>query len=365
MESEGKSISDLLKENQITVKNSKFKVCISCNKKFKKRKELKNHGCKNECLICGNSFKDLKYLEFHLKTIHDIGKKSKCCYCEDEVYDLQKHKRQFHSMQSCSDCGKKVKDLKSHFQTIHGPEESKRFGCEFCEKRFILKEKLQAHYLVHSEERGFYCQYKCGFASKAKGNVTKHEKCEGRACTKFQKRVQKKSNTQSKDPLEEKETTVDIVVKEEVTDSGSDDLLISDEMRNDNEMVQEVVEKTDHPYEVFDSQDENDRFNDEHDDIMKTQDSGVLDDSEEKQSVSNDCPFCKKEFDKIEHHILLSHMGLNIYKFVCNICGKEFETKETLLVHKALHFNNTEYSWSVLLWIQNLIKDIVKNPPNQ
>ena len=67
---------------------------------------------------------------------------------------------------------------------------------------------------------------------------------------------------------------------------------------------------------------------------------------DEKTYVSKCCPFCRKNFDKIEHHILLSHMGLNIlqYKCInCKLCGQEFETKEALVVHKALHLNKTDY----------------------
>ena len=66
----------------------------------------------------------------------------------------------------------------------------------------------------------------------------------------------------------------------------------------------------------------------------------------QEKYVSKCCPFCRKIFDKIEHHILTSHMGLNIlqFKFIkCKLCGQEFETKEALVVHKALHLNNTDY----------------------
>ena len=58
---------------------------------------------------------------------------------------------------SCPDCGKVVKKMKYHIQTIHGPPDLKRFICGICEKRFLLKEKLEAHKKVHSEEKEFAC----------------------------------------------------------------------------------------------------------------------------------------------------------------------------------------------------------------
>ena len=36
-------------------------------------------------------------------------------------------------------------------------------------------------------------------------------------------------------------------------------------------------------------------------------------------------------------------MGLNIFQYKCKLCGQEFETKDELVVHKALHLNKTDY----------------------
>ena len=168
-----KTINDFLNENQSRKKGNR-KLCFSCTKIFEKGKPFDSHSCNTQvvnkyfqwqCRICKKCFTKHMNLETHLHNLHGIGNKTKCTFCESEVYDMRKHERQFHnSKQSCPDCGKAVKNMKHHFQTIHGPADLKKFVCEICEKRFLLKEKLVAHSVVHSEERKFECKSKCGFA---------------------------------------------------------------------------------------------------------------------------------------------------------------------------------------------------------
>ena len=131
---------------------------------------------KTTCSICGARFKSFKFLKEHKKSIHKTGEKRSCPYCGEMVHDVRKHIRQAHNnAEECEVCGKKVKNLENHFLTVHGADENKRFRCETCGKGFVLKEKMIAHQVVHSEERPFRCKHGCGFAAKTLGNCKKHE----------------------------------------------------------------------------------------------------------------------------------------------------------------------------------------------
>ena len=189
-------INDFLTENPpIKAREPKGKMCFSCTGIFRSH-SFTSHVCstKWQCKICGICFKSHKHLESHVQSIHKIGKKSNCRFCGSEVYNRRQHERQFHqSKQPCPDCGKEVRNLKHHFQTIHGPADLKKFVCEICERRFLLKEKLVAHSVVHSEERKYECKFKCGFACNTSGNLKKHESS-NRGCKIFRNRSIREEN---------------------------------------------------------------------------------------------------------------------------------------------------------------------------
>jgi len=131
---------------------------------------------KTQCAICGAHFKSYKFLKEHRTAVHKIGDKKSCPYCGEKIYDVRKHLREAHNVaQDCEICGKKVKDLELHYKTVHGADEDKSFRCATCNKGFVLKEKLIAHQLVHSDERPFKCKFGCGFGAKTAGNCKKHE----------------------------------------------------------------------------------------------------------------------------------------------------------------------------------------------
>ena len=140
-----------------------------------KRKHDPDYG-KTQCSICGVHFKSYKFLREHRTAVHKIGDKKSCPYCGEKIHDVRKHIRLAHNVvKECEICGKKVKDLETHFKTIHGGDENRKFRCATCNKGFVLKEKLIAHQLVHSDERPYKCKFGCGFGAKTLGNCKKHE----------------------------------------------------------------------------------------------------------------------------------------------------------------------------------------------
>ena len=166
--------------------HNKFK-CPECPLTFTSSSSLRYHMQhstekhepdygKTQCTICGARFKSYKLLKEHKTTKHEIGEKRSCPYCSKMIFDVRKHIREAHSVvQECEICGKKVKNLENHFKTVHGHDEDKMFRCATCNKGFILKEKLIAHQLVHSNERPYKCKFGCGFGAKTLGNIKKHE----------------------------------------------------------------------------------------------------------------------------------------------------------------------------------------------
>ena len=201
---------DRARKKHINKYHNKF-PCPQCNLTFKTRAKLEQHldnpkdkhdpdYMSTDCSICGIRCKSYRNLRDHKRIVHEVGEFKSCPYCHELVSNLRKHIRSNHvSLKECSICGKKVKNLPKHFLNKHGSEEDRKYRCEKCGKGFILKDKLVAHYVVHSEEKPFRCKYDCGFAAKTLGNCKKHE--EARSCKKDGERSQKRKYTRRKPSL--------------------------------------------------------------------------------------------------------------------------------------------------------------------
>ena len=162
-------------------------ACQLCSLTFLTEQELERHleNPKDKhdpdymstiCFICGAQFKQYRFLKDHKNSVHELGEKRKCELCPEFVINLKKHLRKCHTeLKTCLICQKPVKCLENHMLTMHGTEEDKKFRCEECGKGFILRDKLVAHKVVHSEEKPFLCRFSCGYASKTAGNRRKHE----------------------------------------------------------------------------------------------------------------------------------------------------------------------------------------------
>ena len=160
--------------------------CDKCSLTFKSESELVHHKkfpkdrhdqdyMSTTCFTCGAKFKLYRFLKDHKKSVHEIGEKRKCELCPEWVANLKKHLRKCHTeIKVCDICEKPVKSLENHKLTMHGSDEDKKYKCEQCGKGFILRDKLVAHAVVHSNEKPFKCKFSCGYASKTAGNLRKH-----------------------------------------------------------------------------------------------------------------------------------------------------------------------------------------------
>lgn len=102
------------------------------------------------------------------------------CYICQKVFrglnDLRKHFR-IHSDErphGCHQCGKKFRQagcLKNHIASQHGTDIF--YICDFCSKKFPVKERLRLHLRVHSGEKPYYCKI-CSKCFARGGQLTQH-----------------------------------------------------------------------------------------------------------------------------------------------------------------------------------------------
>ena len=110
-------------------------------KKHKKERRAK-------CRLCGESFKNVKELNEHHQTDHDI--------------------------QFCAECGKGFNTLSSLEKHKYYHRELK-FACEHCGMRFPFMSRLDQHKVTHRKLATLPCIHKnCGHTFKNLGDLNRH-----------------------------------------------------------------------------------------------------------------------------------------------------------------------------------------------
>ncbi|XP_058465696.1 zinc finger protein 723-like [Malaya genurostris] len=167
--------------------------CGYCGKLFHKRSVLFKHVAqvhekseKYECTQCHKVLHSLDSYNIHL-TLHSAGKLFNCDLCPmtfSTLGNLRCHKK-VHAKNANY---KPHKDWTSHYTVSQDPERGKIYTCnlcgntysgsintiishvkchfkdvqcEQCGAKFSNKNKLKSHYVVHTRERNYKCQY-CG-----------------------------------------------------------------------------------------------------------------------------------------------------------------------------------------------------------
>lgn len=117
------------------------------------------------CDLCEKQFKDLSFLERHLR-LHLEGKLYNCTTC-NKVFNykglLKRHmvvhtKEKPYECHICHKCFTQSNDLKIHIRLHTG---QKPFKCEYCTSSFNQKQQLKNHRRKHTGEKPFECE-KCG-----------------------------------------------------------------------------------------------------------------------------------------------------------------------------------------------------------
>ncbi|CAG0915039.1 unnamed protein product [Notodromas monacha] len=154
---------------QIHVQIHRRMHCTECGKEFRGRfreKALAAHIAvdhlgvhPHSCAQCDARFSSTAGLKYHMERLHSTEEnktKHPCDKC-DKVFDtklkLNAHK-QTHCTEICPICGKTLKGMgystiKKHIESTH--EQKKKYGCEFCEEKFVRTQQLYKHQAdVHS-----------------------------------------------------------------------------------------------------------------------------------------------------------------------------------------------------------------------
>ena len=63
--------------------------------------------------------------------------------------------------------------LRRHHERLH--LDIRPFTCEYCDKRFVTKDRLRGHIRTHTGEKPYECD-QCDFACAERGNLRKHKR---------------------------------------------------------------------------------------------------------------------------------------------------------------------------------------------
>ena len=131
---------------------------------------------KKECPECGVSVRDLKR---HLNAMH-YGQKQICAHCAQELPSLlclKDHIQTVHEKIPCDECGKLVarRVMKRHRDSVHTPNDQKKYKCDVCGKGFVAKDHLNDHKNIHTGEKPYKCKF-CSACFASKGTHAMHER---------------------------------------------------------------------------------------------------------------------------------------------------------------------------------------------
>ena len=299
--------------------------CSACSKVFSIKASFKQHICSRghlksfKCEICDASFMDQGSWKRHKERHFGIRNHS-CDVCGMafyEKYSLRVHQtshfyaslksdKDVSSGFSCHICQKYFKtkkDMKNHL-VAHS---TKKYSCEFCNKRFSLKYNYLRHRRIHTGDR----PYKCGLCENAFSDssswakhVKMHSVIKGYSCNKCGKAYYDKvsCNNHKKSCKRGKGKT-----KREVQSNfgklGLEISKMSDEKANTNEDLVNEYEVSDSESQlgaekaVFMTENEDEHY--QHNVITE---SGFLEESVKKKSPPHD-PLVTAVVENVKHDI--------------------------------------------------------------
>jgi hypothetical protein len=164
--------------------------CSTCHQTFRDeslyKEHIEKHGAGNgstECICddCGFTAKNKYLLSNHKAYKHDHTVTT-CELCGDQFQGRLKmmvHKRRSHTNagpKQCPHCGGTYSQIWKHMREMHTEEKDKKYHCEYCQRGFMERHKMEAHIRsAHTGEKPFACRYMCGQACAEAGNRKKHE----------------------------------------------------------------------------------------------------------------------------------------------------------------------------------------------
>lgn len=151
--------------------------CDRCSATFSNRKMqlVHNHSCEKST---GNTTKEQES-EGQTNVIHEVSKYMHENHLmpgysslNDAVY-FEKHREAPFVCAICQKCFRSNKKAKEHVKRTHSAEESRKFQCKTCGKRFAIRSEYVSHCRIHNEDRKFSCKA-CGKRFKSAHHLKEH-----------------------------------------------------------------------------------------------------------------------------------------------------------------------------------------------
>ncbi|XP_053622379.1 zinc finger protein 879-like isoform X2 [Plodia interpunctella] len=139
--------------------------CSVCKVRCKDAHSLcahrRRHRVRWRCALCGGMYSRAAVTADHLSKVHAAPQPqhrcSVCGHVETTLGKLRYHIRAHSERQNCELCGKSFKDrssLRTHLFVHRG---EKDFACSHCDKRFLFKKALEVHLVTHDAPQHLYC----------------------------------------------------------------------------------------------------------------------------------------------------------------------------------------------------------------
>ena len=193
------NMSLLNQQNAAKHKPEKLHSCEECGKTFGRRSKLINHMRKHtklkkiyECDKCGKVLSHRSKLIIHMRKhtgerVFSCGKCGKCFAkksgqrahemkheIEDGTMSSEKLKIYEQKRIDCEQCGKHFYNQSQHVRHIKGHDGIKDFQCDQCEKGFTSHPSLVQHVdVIHLGKRSFVCN-ECGQAFGRRATLKIH-----------------------------------------------------------------------------------------------------------------------------------------------------------------------------------------------
>ncbi|CAG5057464.1 unnamed protein product [Parnassius apollo] len=160
-----------------------FVYCLCCDKKFYTFSHVlvhtnKDHKGGNDvlCDICGQYYRSLIYLRYHIRSEHSDGVKCRQCGILLRYTKLRTHMQNVHGKKyKCFNCLEMFETQykrAQHTMNVHG--DRKVISCQYCAKTFVYKSTMLRHVKEsHLRERNTQCNI-CGWKSFAVYALQRH-----------------------------------------------------------------------------------------------------------------------------------------------------------------------------------------------